>query len=112
MTTLTPVQLVPPQAMAIADSMYYTVPAVSTVKIGRAVFCNTDTASHTITMNIVASGGVSATTNELIAAFPLSAGQTYVSPELAGAVMPAGTMLRGVATSAKVTLTVSGITIM
>lgn len=112
MTVVAQVQLVAPIQLTGSDAAYYTVPALTTIKIGRAVFCNTDSSPHTITMNIVASGGTSSAANEVIAALSLAAGQTYVSPELAGAVLPAGAMLRGLASAgAFVTMTVSGITL-
>jgi hypothetical protein len=112
MATINPVQLCPPVQLTASDAAYYTTPALTTAKIGRAVFCNTDTLAHTITMNIVATGGSSSAANELIAAYTLAPGQTYVSPELAGAVLPAGTMLRGLAsTAAVITVTVSGLVI-
>jgi hypothetical protein len=60
----------------------------------------------------VPAAGASAPANQIINALSLAAGQTYVSPELAGAVLPPGTMLRALAdTGAKVTVMVSGLTI-
>jgi hypothetical protein len=56
--------------------------------------------------------GASSAANQIINARSLAPGETYVSPELAGAVLPPGTMLRGLAdTAAKVTMMVSGLTI-
>jgi len=96
--------------MAASDSLIYTVPVSQTAKIGRAVFCNTDTAAHALTINITT--GTSSAANQVInpQACILAPGQTYVSPELAGAVLPAGTTLRGFS-NANVTMTISGIVI-
>lgn len=110
MSTINQVQLVAPSQMASADSVIYTTPALTVAKIGRAVFCNTDSAPHTITVNITT--GASGPGNELIAARVVSPGETYVSPELAGAVIPSGQSVRGFCSAAAViTLTISGITV-
>lgn len=110
MATILQAQLVPPIQMTASDASYYLAPGLTTAKIGRAVFCNTDSAPHTITMNITAS--TSSAANEVISARTISPGETYVSPELAGAVIPAGTSVRGLCSAAAfVTLTISGITI-
>ena len=109
MATVFQVQLVPGATMTAADAVYYTAPPLTTTKIGRAVFTNTDTVAHSITANIVPSGGTSVAANTLISARTISPGESYVSPELAGQVIPAGSMLRGLAATA-VVLTVSGLT--
>lgn len=112
MTTINQVLLVAPIQLSGSDAAYYTAPPATSAKIGRAVFCNTDTGAHQITINIVAAAGSSGAANEIIAALSIAAGTTYVSPELAGAVLPPGTMLRGLAdTGSKVTMMVSGLTI-
>lgn len=111
MTTVTQVQLVAPQILANADAAVYTVPANTTVKIGRAVFCNTTGGALTITAGITTGGSLTAGTT-LIDALPLAGGQTYVSPELAGAVVPAGSQIHAFASaSTSVTVTASGLTI-
>ena len=110
MATVTQTLLVPPIQMTSSDAAYYTAPNLTTAKIGRAVFCNTDTAAHTITINIAS--GASSAANELIQTLSIAPGQTYVSQELSGQVIPAGFALRGLAsTAAMVTMTVSGVTI-
>lgn len=111
MTTVAQVQLVAPVQLAGADASVYTVPTLTTAKIGRAVFCNTDTAAHTITVGITTGGAISAATT-IISARSVAPGETYVSPELAGAVIPAGSAIRAFAdTGAKVTFSASGLTI-
>ncbi len=108
MSTINQTLLVPPTAMTAADAMYYTVAANTTVKIGRAIFCNTDTTAHTVTINI--NTGTSSAANEVMAAVAVAAGATYVSPELAGMVLPPTYQIRGLAAT-QITMTVSGITI-
>lgn len=108
MATIVQTQLVAPVAMTGSDAPYYTVASLTTAKIGRAIFCNTDTVAHALTMNITT--GTSAGANTFISARAISPGETYVSPELAGAVIPAGQSLRGLS-HATVTISVSGIVV-
>ena len=110
MATINQVQLVAPVQMPASDTLFYTAPALTVAQIGRAVFTNTDTVAHAITANLVAAAGTSSAANQVISARSVAPGESYVSPELAGAVLPPGAMLRGLADSAaKVTLVVSGI---
>lgn len=111
MTTVTQLQLVAPAQLANADAAVYTVAANTTVKIGRAVFTNTTASATTITAGITTGGALAASTT-LISARPIAPGESYVSPELAGAVIPAGSSLRAFAGAATaVTFTASGLTI-
>ena len=111
MTTVTQVQLVAPMQLAGSDATVYTVGTQTTVKIGRAVFINTTASATTISAGITTGGALTAATT-LISARPIAPGESYVSPELAGAVMPAASTLRGFAGSASaVTFTASGLTI-
>lgn len=111
MTTVTQVQLVPPMQLASSDSSTYLVPTQTTAKVGRAVFCNTSASAVTITAGITTGGSLAASTT-LISAYALAPGQTYVSPELAGAVLPAGSQIHAYASAAtSVTFTASGLTI-
>lgn len=111
MTTVTIVQLVAPQQLGNADAAVYTAPTQTTAKIGRAVFTNTSVSATTITAGITTGTALGASTT-LISAQPIAPGQSYVSPELAGAVIPAGSQLRAFAGAATaVTLMSSGLTI-
>lgn len=111
MTTVTQVQLVAPQQLANVDTAVYTVPAVTSAKIGRAVFCNTSGSATTITAGIT-TGGANTAATTLISARSIAPGESYVSPELAGALIPAGSALHAFAGAATaVTFTASGLTI-
>lgn len=111
MTTVTNIQLVAPAQLGNADASVYTVPAQTTAKIGRAVFTNTTANAVTITAGITTGGALAAGTT-LISARSLAPGEAYVSPELAGAVIPAGSALRAYSSAAtSVTFTASGLTI-
>lgn len=112
MTTITLLQLVAPAQLAGTDAAaVYTAPALTSAKIGRAVFTNTTAGPLTITAGITTGGALAAATT-LISAMTLAAGQSYVSPELAGAIIPAGSALRAYASAAtSITFTMSGLII-
>ena len=112
MTTITLVQLVAPAQLAGTDAAaVYTTPALTTAKIGRAVFTNTTGGPVTITAGITTGGALAAGTT-LISAMTLAAGQAYVSPELAGAVLPPASAIRAYASAGtSVTFTASGLII-
>lgn len=111
MSTVNQVQLVAPAQLGNADASIYTAPTLTTAKIGRAVFCNTTASAVAITVGITTGGALGASTT-LISARSVAPGETYVSPELAGAVLPAGSAIRAYAGSASaITCTVSGLTI-
>jgi hypothetical protein len=110
-TTVSQVQLVAPTQLGNTDVSVYTVAANTTVKIGRAVFTNTTASAVTITAGITTGGALAASTT-LISARSLAPGEAYVSPELAGAVIPAGSQIHAFASAAtSVTFTASGLTI-
>ena len=80
--------------------------------IKRAVFSNTGTVPRTITVNIVPIAGSAVVSNEIINARTLQAGETYVSPELAGMVLLPGDQIFAQASAGTdVNLTVSGLQI-
>lgn len=111
MTTVFQAQLVAPAQLANADAVVYATPALTTAKVGRAVFCNTTASAVTITAGITAGGALTAATT-LISARSLAPGESYVSPELAGVVIPAGSAIRAFASAGTaVTFTASGLTI-
>lgn len=109
MTTITVALLVPPIQMTGTDKAYYTVPANTTAKIGRAVFSNPSVSAVTVTINI---GVTSSTADQILNTISIGAGETYVSPELAGFVLPASYCIRGLASTAgAIVIAVSGVTI-
>lgn len=111
MTTITQVQLVAPQQLGASDASVYSPPTNTTAKIGRAVFTNTAASAVTISAGITTGGALGASTT-MISARTLAPGETYVSPELAGAVIPFGSQLHVYAgAAASVSFTASGIII-
>ena len=111
MTTITLSQLVAPSQLANADATVYTAPTLTSAKIGRAVFTNTTASAVTITAGITTGGALGAGAT-MISARTLAPGESYVSPELAGAVFPAASVIRAYASAAtSVTFTASGLLI-
>lgn len=111
MTTINQALLVAATQLGSSDAALYTVPTQTTAKIGRAVFTNTSASAVTITAGITPSTALGAGTT-LISAQPIAPGQSYVSPELAGAILPAHFALHAFASVASaVTVMVSGLTI-
>ena len=111
MATVVQAQLVAPQQLAGADTIYYTAPVNTTAKIGRAVFTNTTAGAVALSAGITTGGALAAGTT-LISVRTLAAGEAYVSPELAGLVFPAGSAIRAFAgAAASITIAVSGLTI-
>jgi len=109
MTTITQVQLTAPSQLGAADAAVYTSATLSTAVIRRAVFCNTTASPTTITAGITAGVALGAATT-LISARTLAPGESYVAPELAGAVIPPGGTLRAYAgVVSAVTFTASGL---
>lgn len=95
-----------------ADAVYYTCPASTTAKIGRAVLSNSSGSAVTVTVNVVRSGGSLLTANQIINARSMFAGETYVSPELAGLVLNPGDTIHALCSAnTSVTLFASGVTI-
>lgn len=110
MATTLNAQLLAPTQMAGTDAVLYAAPPSTLAKVGRAIFSNPDTVPHTITVNITT--GTSSAANQVINARVIAPGETYVSPELAGAVIPSGSSIRGMAsTAAQIVVTISGITV-
>ena len=97
--------------LASSDASVYQSPTQTTAKIGRAVFTNTSGSATTISAGITTGGSLAAATT-LISARSIAPGEAYVSPELAGVVIPAGSQLHAYAAAATaVTFTASGLTI-
>ncbi len=109
MTTINQAQLVAPVALAATDTAaIYASPSNTVSKIGRAVFSNPSAGAVPLTAGISTGGALSG--NSLINARILAAGETYVSPELAGQVLPPGSAIRAFGSTA-IIAAISGITI-
>lgn len=98
--TIAVTQLQAPVLLTGTLTGYITAPTRTGYRVSRACFCNTGAAC-----TITAAMGLT-----LISAYPVPAGWTYVSPELAGLVIPAGSVLSASATGS-VVFYASGVTV-
>lgn len=98
--TIRQIPIVSPTQLPAAVAVMATVPSNTTYRIGRAGFSNPTGGALTVTVYLVPSGGMPVAGNELVPAVNVAAGTTYVSPELAGLVMPAGSTLQMFASAA------------
>lgn len=81
---------------------YVTVPQTTTYRIGRAGFANSTGAAVSVSASLLTGG----TAVVILPSVNVPAGRTYVSPELAGLVLPAGSSLQ--ASGAGVVIYASG----
>ena len=94
------IQIVAPTQLPNAVGILVTVPSNTTFRIGRAGFSNPTGGALTITVYLVPAAGTPSAANELIDTVNVAPGATYISSELAGLVMPAGSTLQGFASAA------------
>lgn len=110
--TTTALALIPDATLTGADANYYTCPANTTTVFKRSVFTNTSANAVTVTVNVVRSGGSSATTNVIVPGKAVAPNDTYVSPEMAGLTLGAGDSIHAQAgTSGVINFMASGIQI-
>jgi hypothetical protein len=88
--TIRQLQLIAPVAMTGTLAPYATVPSATTYRIGRLGFANNTAAAVTVRAALTVSG----TAVTILPPLSVPAGRTYVSPELAGFVMPQGSTLQ------------------
>lgn len=96
-------QLIAPVQLTGAFVAYLTTPANTTYRLGRAGFSNPSGAAITVTVCLVPPAGAPTAANQIMNAVnvPQTGPQsTYVSPELAGLVVPAGWSVQALASSA------------
>ena len=110
--TIRQTQLAAPTQVASSATAYITAPANTAYRIGRACLCNPTGAAVTFTAYLVPPAGSPTAGNELVSAQSVAPGSTYVSPELAGLVIPAGASLQLLASAtASLVFYASGISI-
>jgi hypothetical protein len=110
MANILPTQLVGQLALTNIQSAIYTVPANTSTKVSRASFCNSAVVPLQLSVAITQAGGT--TVGTVIDNVTISPGQTYVSPELSGAVLAAGWNITAVASVTNfIWANISGVTI-
>lgn len=78
---------------------YYMAPASTTTIIQAVVLTNTTGGAITATVHLVASGDTATTSNVVLLAKSLAAGETYIVPGTAGLALAAGGMLQALASA-------------
>lgn len=110
--TTQPAVLTPSVQLSNSAAAIYTAPALGQAVIKRAVFTNTDTVPHTITIHRVPSGGTALTSNLLVSGYRLTPGESYISNELSNMVLNGGEAIYALAdTASQVNVTMSGFTL-
>jgi hypothetical protein len=97
---LTPKRLIAGSALTASTATYYTVPTSTTTIVKELKLCNTDTATRTVDVYEVASGGTAAATNQIFQDLALVAGETKIFS--LSSVLLAGATIQAVASSASV----------
>lgn len=92
--TITAAALWPETQLGSSATTLYTSSLNGIAVIKRAVFTNIDTTTRLLTVYVVPNSGSPALANAIIDAFPVSAGQAYVSPELSNLVLTGGVTLQ------------------
>ena len=90
---------------ATTTTVLYTVPALTTTILKELVLCNTDTADHTVTIQV---GAGTAVANRILSAVNIPAGQTLAFT-FSTALMTTQTITGGASVGAFVSCTISGI---
>jgi hypothetical protein len=78
---------------------YYTAPANTTTVIQSVVLTNTTAGAITATVHLVASGGSATASNMVLSARSIAAGETYLVPGCAGAVVATGGTIQALASA-------------
>lgn len=86
--------LIAPIPLTGAAAIYLLAPTNTSYRIGRACFCNPTAGALIVTAYLVAAGGTPTASNEIIPGISVPAGATYVSPEMAGLVVPQGSTVQ------------------
>lgn len=108
MASISQKNIVPSAALTAVVATYYTVPALTRVRICNATLCNTTGAPVATTVHIVPSAGAAGVANRKISARNIDAGETYPCPELIGRVLEAGETIQALGLA--VNLDVSALT--
>lgn len=108
-TSALPSVLVSKQLEATATTQY-TTPAATSVKIAKAILCNTTGSSATISLSVVKALGTAGATNRIISAYALAAGDTTVLTEIEGLFLGPGDFISTTAgTAAAITFVLSAV---
>ena len=81
---------------------YYTVPSGTVSTIANLSLTNTSASPVAVTVYNVPNAGAASTSNQLVSAYSIAAGQTYVPPQAIGLQMAPGSTLQALAATGAV----------
>ena len=93
---------VPAVQLGTSAAALYTVPAATVSTVGNLSFTNTSASPVAITVYNVPSGGTASASNQVVSAYTIAAGKTYVPPQLIGLNLAAGATIQALAGTAAV----------
>ena len=106
---ITPISLVPPQALISTIKTYYT--ATMRTRIDKVTFTNTDGGSaNTVSTYIVPTGKTATSNTQISVTHSIAPTETWNCPDLIGQILETGTTLQA-AGAAAVTISVAGVLI-
>jgi hypothetical protein len=82
-----------------ADVTLYTAPASVRVIIDKVTVTNVTAGAITVTIRVVASGGTAGTSNTIMSAKSLAAGECYTCPEVVGQTLNTGDFVSALASA-------------
>lgn len=91
---ITPKSLIASQLLTGSNATYYTATNVRTI-IDKMTIVNTSAAAIAVTIDIVDSGGTAGTSERVISARNIAAGETYTCPEVVGHILNPGDTIQG-----------------
>lgn len=95
-----PVPIAAQQLGTTVVAAIYIVPTATITTVANLSFTNTSASPVTVTVYNVPGGGSPSVGNELVSAFSIAAGRTYVPPQAVGLNLSAGSTLQAVAGTA------------
>ncbi len=101
--------VIAPQLVGATASVLYTTPAGTTTTVANLSYTNTSGVPVPVTVYNVPSGGSPGVSNELVSAYSIPAGQTYVPPQAIGLNLAAGATLQALAGTAGVVVAQGGV---
>ena len=94
---------------AAAETTQYTTPGGTRTIVDKFTGTNTTAAAATLTVKLIASGGVAGAGNTIVSAKTIQPGETYTFPEVVGHVLAASDFISTLAdTAAAITIRASG----
>jgi hypothetical protein len=101
-------ELIPAKTAETAQTLQYTVPT-ATAQIHQFTATNTTGGPLTVTVNLVPNGGTAGSSNAIVSARQIAAGQSRVFPELVNHVLGSGGTIYTATSGSGITIKCSGV---